>query len=1219
MPPKRQGKRALPSDSDDDLDLGSEEPKQPTEPAPKRVLRSKRPDDSDALEVVSEQPKQSIRPAPKGVQQSQKKTLREQKPTTGRRAPAQAPPPGTIPQKAPITRQGSHTSKRALSGQPDRTASTYADVFARSYLTLLNKQKETIKGIRFIQQRPRTGASVVSDESTAPVVDVSAQPIAIPPSTADYLVDQLFAGPPIPGRNWRCEIVEQMTQSKTHYAMYWLVDGTGLNERRWCGQTKLSAPSTSDLAEASRISSDLALAANRFPGRVEEMSQEKPTSRLTMTPLMLMINEAATSRQTHGRRELQAPFLNVTKTNYSIIFKLKLIDPTTHKSWTFQSHVAAVQGPGISTPYFPNIQFTSSTGTGRSVRTPVPFSQHNGRDVHDSAMPDDIPDIAGVPWNSPVTKRVAVLQGEQVARSLVAMLDGLIISKAGLKAQVKQYSTMFGSARAQRAPPSLGRNAGTYGGWSLFRIQRSVGSRVYNISASKSVQRDIDPASGKLPMVTIKSIDRARVVPVCEALTQTWLTTGSLTDAFLACADAAHAANQAIDDGIPAQPVCQRPEDELSCDLTHVCGSCGKTFLCSTMLDGGLCTRVCHPCDDNDRKHWPFGLSFAIALDRMKNVIRKEATENGLKATDKTVLAMLEQAQEELEAWFQGVQNGDFYIDGYSNKSRGIKAEKPSGLFLRDAFAPSIDAAFPYSVTDTGVLRQHVTGNLVVCSLAVNYAKHKSLPAWLSELSIHLSVYDRYQAGEVTQQIWEKHLRQLIEVAKRLSAIRKKANFQMIWQQEHGTSEERLSLDCDEWRSGMFHTFDKSDKPDKPWHKERGRIKDTTHEGAAATWNSTALNRVKKMVAKLEAEFGVRLPRGSIDDCPWFCTKDSMPKSWCWSMCGALMAAVFFRWKELCNKKDPTEDDPECIFIEIIFIACVWIWTGKNKDNDTDTDTEAGKFWDHDQELAFGKEYSEFLGLPIVFAISNPLCLAVGHKLHGHAMRTGWRDAPTELSHRDNERQNMLLESQCSNFAKHNFATADYEGIKTLLRENRQSSLGPTVPDFQKTGVFGKWYDADMPQVTNVKKSLIVDLLEVDEDEGLDFGQEEPMDFEVGENFGREDSGDDEQEEEEEEEGDDEEDDNTGDNSKSRRRRSGREPEQRDVAAEEAIRDEIIRLTKDFMETSDRWANDYSKHFKLPEFQVLLNDMFEAAQLADTDAYEREKDRIEEFINTQPA
>lgn len=95
MPPKRQGKRALPSDSDDDIDLGSEEPKQPTEPAPKRVLRSKRPDDSDALEVVSEQPKQSTRPAPKGVQQLQKKTLREQKPTTGRRAPAQAPPPGS--------------------------------------------------------------------------------------------------------------------------------------------------------------------------------------------------------------------------------------------------------------------------------------------------------------------------------------------------------------------------------------------------------------------------------------------------------------------------------------------------------------------------------------------------------------------------------------------------------------------------------------------------------------------------------------------------------------------------------------------------------------------------------------------------------------------------------------------------------------------------------------------------------------------------------------------------------------------------------------------------------------------------------------------------------------------------------------------------------------------------------------------------------------------
>lgn len=441
----------------------------------------------------------------------------------------------------------------------------------------------------------------------------------------------------------------------------------------------------------------------------------------------------------------------------------------------------------------------------------------------------------------------------------------------------------------------------------------------------------------------------------------------------------------------------------------------------------------------------------------MKRVITEECFKKGLKRSDKRVYAMHKQAQEELETWFQGMQKGDAYIDGYSNKPRGVTAEKPSGFFQRDAFAPSIDAAFPYSMTDTGVLRRHVTGKLVVCPLAVNYAKNIHLPAWLSELSIHLDVYDQYQAGKVRQQVWNGHQRGVVKVAKRLSAIRGKANFQELNRKKDGVSEERLALDWDEWRSAMFYTFDKSGRKDKPWHVEHSQIGDHTYQNAASPWNNAALNRVKKLVAKIEAEFGVDLPRGSLDDCPWFGTNDSIPSSCSWAKCGAMMAAIFYRWRDDCNKQHPTEDEPECIFIEIIFIACVWIWTDKNKDKDTDT--EAGKFWDRDQRLAFSKEYSEFLGLPVVSAINNPLCLAVSHKLHGHAMRTGWRKAPTELSHRDNERQNMLLESQCSNYAKHNFATKDYEGIKTLLRENRQTALGPGVPDFQKTGVFGKWYD----------------------------------------------------------------------------------------------------------------------------------------------------------------
>ena len=30
-----------------------------------------------------------------------------------------------------------------------------------------------------------------------------------------------------------------------------------------------------------------------------------------------------------------------------------------------------------------------------------------------------------------------------------------------------------------------------------------------------------------------------------------------------------------------------------------------------------------------------------------------------------------------------------------------------------------------------------------------------------------------------------------------------------------------------------------------------------------------------------------------------------------------------------CNGLDPTEDDPECVFIEVFSIACIWGWKDK--------------------------------------------------------------------------------------------------------------------------------------------------------------------------------------------------------------------------------------------------------------------------------------------------
>jgi hypothetical protein len=793
-----------------------------------------------------------------------------------------------------------------------------------------------------------------------------------------------------------------------------------------------------------------------------------------------------------------------------------------------------------------------------------------------------------------------------------------------MKRLVKQYAKSFGNAFSQKAPL----RPGTYGGVKLFSVKRDVGSRRSRINPSSAVRRDIDPTvgRGRLPMITIKSIDLVRVTPVLDALVQAWADTGKILEAWIACAEAAHGANTDIDNGVLAQPVCRLIGSDNSCILDHVCSSCGNTFPCEGMIDGVLGFRVCSPCDVADRKKWPLGMAFKAALDRLKQMLYRDFKNAKIEKSDKRFQNTLEEASQQLEAWFkERVQPGAKWVDGYSDKERVQAGEKPSGLFKKDAFAISIDAAFPYGISAAGLL-QHLKDNFVFCPLTVNFAKWIHLPAWLSFLSRHLSLYDAYRAGERNDDAdrkWKAHQIQLIGDAKELAALRAKAHFQLIYRKNHiaSASAERIALDRDEWRSGKFHNFDKSGNKDRPWHKERGRVR-AIHYDDPENPEEQAINLhpMRFMVHKIETEFKVKLRRGKIDDCPWFCDDDP-PEGWSWPMCNALIGDVLARLKEWCNGLHPTRDPPECIFIEIISIVCIWGWKDKG------SKAEEGKLYHISQKQFLQKKYSEFLGLPIVYAIKNPLCFAITHRAHGNRMLTGWdkKKAPTELElhDRDDSTNNMLIETQTSNWSKSNFDTKHYEGIKNMLRDVKHDSLGPDVPDSQGTGLFGQWFDPKMPPIKKVKKSLQEDLLEVDEDEGFDFkddmeamgAQAEFQDEDVDEDEDKQGDSDDDGSDGDEE-GDDE-GDKAKAKSKGKTRRISSEVEQGDEAVEEAVSEEAARLTNKYFEAHAKWEKGASKHFKLDIFKVLLQTLYDAAQTGDSALYDQEEARIEEFIKTQ--
>lgn len=323
------------------------------------------------------------------------------------------------------------------------------------------------------------------------------------------------------------------------------------------------------------------------------------------------------------------------------------------------------------------------------------------------------------------------------------MMWGQVLDKKAAKAMDQYYSQLFGGEGPYR------KAAGPYGGKLLFSVTRRVKDRFIAVTPTTVVEKDIDSNSGKLPTITIRTIDRSRVIPVLDAITNTWLQTGSILQAWIAGVEIAQGIAQDIDDGVPSLNACSRKDGESHCDSNHSCGTCGKHVSCSSMLDGIFSLRVCQLCDTKDRTQYPRGYAFTMCKFKLANTIREEHKKLGYASDHGSVVAIVRKADEELDSWFKEIEASNKYPDGYSNKERILSTEGAGTWQANDPFVLSLDAAFPYMSVPSG-LRQHVKDNLVLCPLVLNLAKHTHLPAWLSMLSIHLMRQSQYHAGNLS-------------------------------------------------------------------------------------------------------------------------------------------------------------------------------------------------------------------------------------------------------------------------------------------------------------------------------------------------------------------------------------------------------------------------------------------------------------------------------------
>jgi hypothetical protein len=177
-------------------------------------------------------------------------------------------------------------------------------------------------------------------------------------SDAEHSVDQLFTGPPLPGRNWSCEVEKYPDPStKGKRAHFWLVDG---DTERWFGTVALSAQL--DMAAASRIALDIAHSANRWPVPVQDMSKAQAPHNLVPTSTARLILGAATKRQVPGPDILPSTTFHAEDDGYYIKWSASCIEPVRSQPWTFKGVISlcsATQNSTTSEPYIANVQFTT--------------------------------------------------------------------------------------------------------------------------------------------------------------------------------------------------------------------------------------------------------------------------------------------------------------------------------------------------------------------------------------------------------------------------------------------------------------------------------------------------------------------------------------------------------------------------------------------------------------------------------------------------------------------------------------------------------------------------------------------------------------------------------------------------------------------------------------------------------------------------------------------
>jgi hypothetical protein len=300
----------------------------------------------------------------------------------------------------------------------------------------------------------------------------------------------------------------------------------------------------------------------------------------------------------------------------------------------------------------------------------------------------------------------------------------------------------------------------------------------------------------------------------------------------------------------------------------------------------------------------------------------------------------------------------------------------------RDPFQPSPDATFPYA-TKEGRTALHLLSNLSITTMYLNFMKQQWLPGIIGLVSESQALRDLGRKNPV----WINHMRRFDHQY----GLTKQTAWARSGRLNKAVSFQRYESQKAEWVSGRCHM--KS-------------IDLFQHEYSSHTnWRPAGHDRIEMVIAQMERHFGRTVPRSQYG-APWIFIEEHLPEDWNWKWLWHTFKVRRVRMSIWCNKHWVTVDDIECLLLE-----CIFQWL-KNDGKDT------------------------FLGLETTLFARHPLCFVIAKKHHGRQMQTGWKCfEPTDFfEDYDESLSNLSIETQLSNYCKHNFDEGYYGAILADLK-----------------------------------------------------------------------------------------------------------------------------------------------------------------------------------------